>query len=347
MMELSKIDRNFAVESRIEKNDIQFHQIDEMPFKVYGIFKENGKYRRMPESVAKKVNEQVRLLHANTAGGRVRFITDSPYIVLHTLMENLCKISHFAMTASVGFDLYADGQYVRSFVPPFDIENGYEGIVEFADRTERQITINFPLYSDVKEVWIGLQEGSSLKEPMPYKNKKPIVYYGSSITQGACASRPGTCYQAIISRAFHYDYINLGFSSGALAEDEMTEYIKKLDMSLFVYDYDHNAPTAKHLAATHEKMFQAIRTAHKNLPIIFMSRPRCVLTAEEEERLRIIEATYRHAVSSGDRNVYLLTGKALTELCKNEGTVDACHPTDYGFASMAAALAEIIKQIEL
>lgn len=301
----------------------------------------------MPESVAKNVSEGVYTLHSNTAGGRVRFVTDSTYIAIHTKMDGLGKMPHFALTGSIGFDLYVDNYYAKTFVPPFYIEDGYESIFEFEKKEEREITINFPLYSNVSELYIGLQETSLLAEAKPYKNTKPIVYYGSSITQGGCASRPGMAYQSIVSRNFDYDYINLGFSGNAKAEDEMIEYIKNLDMSIFVYDYDHNAPTVEHLAKTHEKMFKAIREKNPLLPVIIMSRPKHFLTEGEKTRRSIIETTYLNAVAAGDKNVYFIDGEALTDLCKDSGTVDNCHPTDFGFASMAKALTELIVRYNL
>jgi len=194
-------------------------------------------------------------------------------------------------------------------------------------------------------LYIGLCETSAFKEADSYKNAKQIVYYGSSITQGGCASRPGMSYEAIISRNFNYDYINLGFSGNAKAEDEMIEYIKNLDMSIFVYDYDHNAPTIEHLKETHEKMFLATREKHPLIPVIIMSRPKYFLTEEESIRQSIIETTYRNAVSMGDSNVYFIDGKTLTEFCKDSGTVDNCHPTDFGFASMAKALSQVIAKV--
>lgn len=194
-------------------------------------------------------------------------------------------------------------------------------------------------------MYIGLSDGSAVKETPSYKNSKPIVYYGSSITQGGCASRPGMSYESILSRKLNMDYINLGFSGNAKAEDAMIEYIKTINMSAFVYDYDHNAPTVEHLANTHEKMFKAIRNEKPGIPIIIMSRPKYHLNEEETKRLHIIEATYKNAVSSGDRNTYFIDGKALTALCKNEGTVDGCHPTDFGFMSMAKALGEVLREL--
>ena len=346
MPDISKIDSNFTIQTNIEKKDIKFYNVDEPPFRVYGVFKENGKYRRMPENIARGVSEGVYVLHSNTAGGRVRFVTDSPYIAIYAKMDGLGKMPHFALTGSIGFDLYVDNYYTNTFVPPFDIKDGYESIFEFEKKEQREITIDFPLYSNVNELYIGLQEDSFLAEAKPYKNVKPIVYYGSSITQGGCASRPGMSYQAIISRIFNYDYINLGFSGSAKAEDEMIEYIKNLDMSIFVYDYDHNAPTVEHLKKTHEKMFKAIREKNTLLPVIMMSRPKHFLNVEEKIRRKIIETTYLNAVSAGDENVYFIDGEALTELCKDSGTVDNCHPTDFGFASMAKALTEVIHGIK-
>jgi len=345
MYDISKIDKNFKVETKIDKEDIKFYKIDEYPFKIYGIFKENGKYRRMSESVAKTVSEGVYALHSNTAGGRVRFVTDSSYIVISVKMDGGHKSTRMPLSGSSGFDLYADNYYKKTFEPPIDFKGGYESVCDFPEKKQREITINFPLYSDVKELYIGLQENASLKEAKPYENIKPIVYYGSSITQGGCASRPGMSYQAIVSRMIDCDYINLGFSGNAKAEDEIAEYISDLDMSVFVYDYDHNAPTVEHLKQTHEKMFKLIRNKHPFLPIIIMSRPKYYLTDVEKDRRTIIETTYKNAISAGDKNVYFIDGQALTEFCKDEGTVDGTHPTDFGFASMANAVSKVLDEI--
>ncbi len=344
-MDISKIDKNFKVGTNIERDDINFYNIDEAPFKVYGVFRENGKYRRMPENAAKSVSDGVYELHTNGAGGRVRFITDSGYVAIHTEITDNYRGTHFAFTGSSGFDIYDGNNHAGTFQPPMDDSEMFEGIHTFPDRKMREITINFPAYCGVKKLYIGLQEGANIEEPKPYRNKKPIVYYGSSITQGGCVSRPGRTYQEIISRRFNYNYINLGFSGNAKGEDAMADYIKSLDMSLFVYDYDHNAPNPEHLRNTHEKMFKTIREAHPNLPIIIMSRPKYSLTSEEEERLQVICSTYENAVNAGDKNVYLITGKELCSLCGDEGTVDRCHPTDLGFYSMAAALGGVMEDI--
>ena len=343
MNNITKIDKNFKVETRIAKADIKFYSVNEMPFKIYGVQLENGRYRRMPENVARGVSDGVFSLHSNTSGGRVRFVTDSHYVAISADMDNFARKTYFALAGSAGFDLYCDNAYQKTFLPPSEMENGYESVIELGEKKLREITINFPLYSDVLSLYIGVSDEAVLKEALPYVNSKPVVYYGSSITQGACASRPGRCYPSIISRRFNCDYVNLGFSGNAMAEDEIIEYIKKLDMSIFVYDYDYNAPTVEHLRDTHEKMFKAIRSENPSIPIIIMSRPKVNLTEGEKERRHIIEETYKNALEAGDNNVYFIDGKRLMELCGDEGTIDGVHPTDFGFASMAKALEDIIE----
>ena len=345
MSDISKIDKNFKIETKIEKSDIKFHNVLTSPFKIHGVYYDGGKFRRMPEAVAKAVSPGVHILHSNTAGGRVRFRTDSPYIAINAKMPSVGKMSHFALCGSSGFDLYVDGVYCRSYLPPFDISDGYEGIADMLKSGMKEVLINFPLYSDVSELYIGLAKTAEILEPTPYTYEKPVVYYGSSITQGGCASRPGTSYQGFVSRELDTDYINLGFSGNARAEKEMYDYIKTLDMSAFVMDYDHNTPSVEYLASTHEKMFLAIREAQPSLPIIMMSAPVFTLNDQFKARFDVIKRTYDNAVSRGDGNVYLIDGPTLMKLCGNEGTVDNTHPTDLGFYSMACAVTEVLKKV--
>lgn len=347
MFQISKIDRNFAVETSLNIDNIKFYDIQEEPFSLYGVFFENGMYRRLPEEIAKAVSANVYYLHGNTAGGRIKFTTNSNYVAIKAVMPSIGKMPHFALTGSAGFDLYVGRKekYYGTFKPPFDISDGYESVLHFDKKALREITINFPLYSGVEALYVGLEEDAHVNKAHGYTHKKPIGFYGSSITQGGCASRPGNAYESIVSRALQTDYINLGFSGSALAEDEIIEYIKTLDLSVFVYDYDHNAPTLEHLEKTHQKMFLAIRESHPEMPIIIMSRPKYQLTESDKQRLAVIKKTYTDAIAAGDQNVYLIDGPTLMKYAKTEGTVDGCHPNDLGFYSMAKALIPQLKCI--
>lgn len=349
MKNISEIDKNFKIETKLNLPDVKFYDAKSEPFSIHGVYFEDGKFRRLPEAVAKTVNEGVLGLHANTAGGRVRFMTDSSYVAINAKMPIFARMPHFALSGSSGFDLYVkkDGvqHYAGTFTPPYNTEDMYESVINLGGKELREITINMPTYSEVSEIYIGLEENATVQKSPEYTRTKPIVYYGSSITQGGCVSRPGNTYQGIIERRFDTDYINLGFSGSARGEDTIADYIKILPMSVFVYDYDHNAPNIEHLKATHERMFLKIRETNPNLPIIIMSRPRFLLDDDAKKRLEIIKTTYNNAVSRKDKNVYLIDGPTLMAQAKSEGTVDGCHPNDLGFYSMAAALGDVLEKI--
>ena len=350
LTEIQKIDKNMIFETSIKDEGVAFYDVRKPPFDLYGLCEtESGRFHRIPESVAKETNSGVVNLNYHTAGGRVRFKTDSPYVGIKVGMKSFHIMPHMAPTGSSGFDLYVDNDFRGVYKPPLDTKTGFEGMVRFGSKKMRSITINFPLYNDVTDLYIALDGESKIESGDKYRFDKPVIFYGSSITQGGCASRPGTCYPAYISRRFNADYINLGFAGSARAEDEIIDYIKGMDMELFVYDYDHNAPTTDYLEATHEKMFLAVREKHPELPIIMMSRPLHKLnrTKSDNRRIEIIKRTYENAIARGDKNVYFLDGDDLTELCGNEGTVDNCHPTDFGFASMARALISLIEREKL
>ena len=234
--------------------------------------------------------------------------------------------------------------YVGTFIPPYDVKEGFESIVDFEEEKERMITIHFPLYSEVRMLYIGLKDGSVLKKAPDYRIEKPVVFYGSSITQGGGASRPGNNYENIISRHLNCNHINLGFSGSARGEVGMAEYIGKLDMSVFVLDYDHNSSTEE-LRARHNLFFKIVREAQPDLPIIILPRPRYYLKKDDMVRREIVYKTYQEAIKAGDKNVYFIGGEKLMELAKGEGSVDYTHPNDFGFHSMARALEEVLKEI--
>jgi len=349
-MRIEDIDKNFKVETNIEREGLIFQNVlNTAPFKVHGLMYLDGKYRRLPEEIAKGTNPGVHSLHANTAGGRLRFKTNSPFVAIKAVMPTVYNWVHFPMTGSSGFDLYVDNSYFRTFVPPIDLpsQKQYESVHDL-DGEMHEILIHFPLYSEITEFYIGLKEGCEIAEADAYKTELPVVYYGSSITQGGCASRPGMAYQNILSRRHSCEQINLGFSGSAKGEQIMADYIAGLEMSVYVQDYDHNAPTNEHLEATHEKFFLTIREKHPDIPVIFATRPHVAdntFVNYSGQRAAIIEKTYNNALNRGDKNVYYLDNAALTALCGNEGNVDNTHPTDFGFMSMANAFSGIFDKI--
>lgn len=338
MPDIASVDRNFQVKGVSDGNTVWFDCL-RPPFRVYGLAHDGERFRRMPLSVARTVNPGTENLAAHTAGGRLRFVTDSPVISIRAVMDRISRMPHFALTGTAGFDLYADGVFCGAFVPPFDMQEGYTSTLNFGAKARREILIHFPTYSGVRSLEIGLAPDAMVTEAPAYRSPLPFVTYGSSITQGGCVSRPGNCYQNILSRELQWDHINLGFAGNARGEQTMAEYISALPMQALILDYDHNAPDAEHLQKTHEPFFRLIREKRPALPILLLPRPKAVLSDVEKKRRDIIRSTYEHALADGDRHVhYIEMSDFLRSFCGNDGTVDNCHPNDLGFRGMAAAI---------
>lgn len=345
MSDISKIDKNFKIETSIEREGLTFYDIEEKPFRIYGVWHDGVQYRRVPKDVAEATSPGVAGLATHTAGGRFRFVTDSPYVVIKYSVPSMHPMNHMALAGSSGFDLYERIEnreyYRKSFIPTLASKE-HEGVVDLWEEKKRVLTVNFPLYNPVSKVYVGIKEGSVLEAAPDYTVSLPMVSYGSSITQGGCASRPGNSYQAVISRRYDADYINLGFSGNGKGEAAIREYIASIKMSAFILDYDFNAPTNEHLLATHKPLYEAVRATNPDIPILMLARPTFARNAGIARRNEIIEDTYKYAQQNGDSNVYFIPSHKLVELCEDDGTVDGTHPTDLGFRSMANAISNIL-----
>ena len=315
-MNIKDVDKNFNIETKIKEKNLRFISALEDPFDLYGTCGDG--YLRLPDKTAEKVSEGVKSLAANTSGVRIRFKTDSDFVAVSVKYSEVCRIEHMSLAGTAGLDMYVyeSGKYLYKtlFLPPMNMKDQFEQIQYFGSKKMRDITINLPLYSSVEQIFIGLDKNTIPEHGERYENKKPIVFYGSSITQGGCASRPGNSYPAIISRKLNLDFLNLGFSGNAKGEEEMAEYIASLDMSCFVMDYDFNAPDADFLKKTHFPFFEAIRKKNPALTIIIMSMPYNSWMTNVKERKEIIKKTYDKAIETGDENVYFIDGEKTFDI---------------------------------
>lgn len=352
MTELEKIDSNMKTEHTIapEKADLfDFYDVEEAPFSLHGVFREGNCFVRLPKAVASSVSKGVESLYNYTTGGRVRFMTDSREIAIAIKLPPKAPDSRSSLTAITGLDLYADDggfeRYFGSLNPPLNYGEGFEGVfTPFPSEKLRTVTINLPRANTVNKLYIGIKKGSRLLAAEPFV-EPPVVYYGSSITQGGCSSRPGNAYYSVVHRYINYDYINLGFSGNARGEDEILDYISSLRMSMFVFDYDHNAPTVEHLRKTHYKGYKKIRETHPDIPILLLSRPKYYLDGDDKARLEVIRETYNRAVAEQDRRIYLIEGPdMIDEDVREQSLIDHCHPTDCGFLSMARHIIPVMKE---
>ncbi|MBQ1966169.1 MAG: SGNH/GDSL hydrolase family protein [Clostridia bacterium] len=354
-MRIEDIDKNLSVNTDITEPDLVWLDAKNSPFSLHGVFYDakQKQYVRMPQDVADSISKNIGILSKNTAGGRIRFRTDSSFIAIRAVMKPSPMMPHFTLAGQSGFDLYrknAAGKeiYYKTFLPPMGMTEGYSSPVT-TDGTLTEYTINFPLYDDVHELYIALKKDSILEAPTPYSVKKPVVFYGSSITQGGCASRPGNSYQAMLSRRLDMDFIILGFSGSARGEPEMARYLGEVckTASAFVCNYDWNAAALEHLERTHLPLYRAVREANPDLPILLLSEPEFVLNpAKMLPRLEVIRKTYFIATSEGDENIWFLPGNTIYEgdhwdTC----TVDGCHPNDLGFYRMAMAMEPYLRKM--
>lgn len=348
---IEDIDKNF-VARKVGDRDLVFADVANPPFSITGLgwFDRARTYCRLPEERLAETNEGVRALAWHTAGAMVRFRSDTGALAIRYELRSGDDMPHMPRTGISGFDLYCGAglhkRFVRTAVPGIGLMDIESLLICDGCRETREWTLNFPLYNGVKGVWIGVDPGSRVEPPTPFAVQKPIAFYGSSITQGGCASRPGNAYTHIVCRWLDAPLLNFGFSGSARAEAVMAELMMALDMSVFVYDYDHNAPSAEYLAGTHEPFFKLLRQAKPDLPIVMVGMPN--FDPEDPDcraRQAIIRRTYENAVAAGDRRVYhinneLLFGAAERDAC----TVDGCHPNDLGFMRMARAVYPIIRQ---
>lgn len=349
-MDISEIDKNFKI-ARVTEKDVKWLCALDTPFSAHGVFYDynNKEYRRMPKEIADKVSDGVAYLARNTAGGRLRFKTNSKYVAVKVRAPYTVPAHHMTPILQFGFSLYADGEFKGTFTPIYnEFSSGepvcYESIRYLGDG-EKEIELHFPLYGGVNDLFIGVQECATVKKARAYAHPRPVVFYGSSITQGGCATRPGNDYVGFLCRMLDTEILNLGFSGNAKGEKTMVAYLASLDPSVYVIDYDHNAPNAEHLQATHMPLYEGIRAARPSTPILFMTKPDFESDPDAATRRSVIYQTYTTAKSRGDKNVAFIDGEHL--FGKDERgacTVDGCHPTDLGFYRMACTVAPVLKE---
>lgn len=330
-----------------------FYNVKNPPFKIYGLFEPcgEGQFKRMPQSVAKFGNGWMPELANNTAGGRVRFNTNSGRIILRVVTKHKGQMFHSTPMMEAGLDVYLDcngrSVFVGGTKPEFNLrEEGYDDMFWLVEGKDNAVTVNMPLYGELYDLQIGIEEGATLSEHAPYKHEQPIVFYGSSITQGGCASRPGKSYQALISRKYDTNYLNFGFSGSARAEEEIIDFIAGFDMAAFVSDYDHNAPDPEYLKNTHHKMYEKIREKHPDIPYFMVTKPDFSYRDEDIERRCVIMESYLKAYRGGDKNVYFIDGSAFFNgVDIGDYTIDCCHPTDDGFVRMANYIGDVLAKV--
>lgn len=350
------IDPNMVVNSTIGDVEVTWRDVRQTPFSLHGFYEPltSPIFRRVPEEVADATGAGVSKLSQESAGGRVRFSTNSPYIAIRAKFRVVGRSSHLTLVSSSGFDLYIDGEFgsrfVKEFRMPYDMTDSYEQIIHLECDAMRSYTINFPVHAVVERLEIGLKPDAVLDVARPYRDVKPVVIYGSSIVHGTAAGRPGLIYPAILSRELNVDILNLGFSGNAKGETPLARWMATLPMSVFVCDYDHNAPDPEYLAETHYPLYEIIREKNPDLPYVMITRPNYWTRPKDHDsimrRRDIIMTSYLKARESGDKNVYFIDGLDFWVAPHTyEFSMDSVHPNDAGFIRMADSIGTVLRHI--
>ena len=302
-------------------------------------FSENSPHLwRLPARLKGVVRDPVWGGAQSPCGGRIRFATDATAIGIrlryqaHGRMHNMCTIGQ------MGVDLYVDGGYCKTAFPTEagDLETIY---LEGVPARRREVCLYLPLYHPVEVISVGVNEEASLYEAADFAVPRPVVFYGSSITQGGCSSRGGLSYQAILARALNLDFVNLGFSGQGRGESELAHAVAEIQASCYVVEFAQNCESVEAMRAVYAPFLEILRTKHPQTPIlcltpIFATREAWdpAASAHVECMRDVVRAAVRARHAGGDEATVLVEGD------DGEGTVDSSHPNDLGFEAMAAGM---------
>lgn len=310
-------------------------------------------FSRIPDFLKPTTRKAVWNLGQNSAGIAVRFRSDSPVISVEWENRFNNSMRHMSPVGIKGLDLYCftDGKwrFVNS-AQPSDKISQWE-IISNMSPIEREYMLYLPLYDGITSLQIGIDARSHIKHPeQPYPaTERPIVFYGSSITQGACASRPGMAATNIIGRMLNIETINLGFSGNAFIDYEVAKMMTDTDASVYVLDYAPNASPEQILDKT-EGFVRILREKHPDVPLVFVEDPLFTHSAfdnrmakEIKDKNAAMNRAFESLKKQGLKKIYLVKGESLMP-ANGESTVDGIHFTDCGFEQYAKILLPLLKK---
>ena len=318
-------------------------EVDGLPW-----FSENGgELFRLPVRLKDTYRKEVWGLAQSPSGGRIRFRTNSTALAIRLEYPEPPDMKNMHAFGQSGVDLYVDGVYRNTAIADKDSKPGkIDEHTYYKDqpRVDREITLYLPLYMGVKVLGIGLDADAHIERAKPFAVGKPLVFYGTSITQGGCASRSGMSYQAILGRSLNADFVNLGFSGNGRGEPELGRAVADIDAAIFVMDFAQNNPTVESLSQAYAPFLETIRGKHPDTPILVITP---IYASHEswshDDRLEgmreLIRRVAAQRIAAGDRHIEIVEGTDLLGPTRGDGLVDGTHPNDLGFQWMADGLA--------
>jgi hypothetical protein len=357
--ESRKIGKEIISDDIAKQDSSDFIYYDGLKFNIEGKFNNEENFYRLPAKYKDIVRQEVWTISQHSSGISVRFKTNSPDISVQWDLVNFRASSNMNRICSSGLDLYClrndKWQYVSSGIPT-SIETE-QLLVSAMDTTEKDFLLYLPLYDGIENLRIGIKDGFSISTTINnYEILKPIVFYGTSITQGGSASRPGLAYPSILSRSMNVETINLGFSGNGFFEESIGLALCEIDAEMYVIDCTPNS-SPEVIKNNALELIKQIRNNKPNTPILLVESiiredayfPETDITvfgslkyilAQNEE----LKKVYDKAIDLNLGQIYYLTSDGLIGY-DHEGTVDGTHLNDLGMKRIAENIEKKIRDI--
>ena len=310
-------------------------------------------YDRLPKRAKGMVRDAVWNLSRHSAGMLTRFETNATEIWIdHEVTSSNLAMPHMPATGVSGVDLYAktpDGQERWLAVSRPSKKRTLAKLTSSLTSENREFTAYLPLYNGTKSLKFGVPKGA-IFQPVKPRRDKPIVFYGTSITHGACASRPGMPHPAILGRRLGHPIINLGFSGNGKMESEVGSFLCELDPLIYVIDCLPNMREPE-VTTRAEKLVMQLREARPDTPILLVEDRTYAhapfipsLQTRHQESRAALRKAYQSLVSKGEQKIAYLEGEKLLGVDRDD-TTDGSHPNDLGFYRQANAMEPKLREL--
>lgn len=345
----------------VHAQEIQWTQIDTISESVIGgqLLPESkgNRFQRLPNDMQSKVRPVVWNLSKQSAGEYIEFYSNSPKILVNYEVTEELNMYHFATTGVSGVDLYMKGKNGEWFWAPAQMEIGKSIQSTFANldiEKGQRFRLYLPLYNHVTSMKIGVDADKYFRI-IPQHLNHPIVIYGTSIAQGACASRAGLAWTNMLGRRLDRAIVNLGFSGNGRLEKPLIDFILKTPVSLIVLDCLPNLSGTNYTQhQVYDSIVNVVQTirAKTNTPILFVQHSggndkvynlNQKRNREYAQVQQPLDSALKFFQQEGMKAIHLL--KAIDFQFDNESTVDGIHPNDIGMQQMANAYEKSIRAI--
>lgn len=349
--EVQRLDAGMKT-NEITEPEWEWHSPHQPPIRVTGLpwFGEEGLYRRLPLQPPEPIRPEVDRLADYPAGAQLRLATDSPKLAVRVELAAPAGMYQMPATGQCGIDCYVGPTGSMTYVGTAKFAANavtYDAVLfDGAPAKWREVTLNLPLYQGVRRMAVGLAPSAGLRPFAGFASGKRVLLYGTSITHGACATRPGMAYPNVLSRMLPLEFVSFGFSGNAQGEPEVARLIAGVEEpALLVLDYEGNTPSTERLAATLPAFIAIFRERHPDVPILVVSQIPLARESYDDDMLqrrlarkRVQLDTVERLRAAGDFNVHFRDGESLLGDDWHECTTDGIHPSDLGYYRIAHAL---------